>query len=355
MKKLHGVLLLLGLAFLAYLLWRIGLGELGHELGSLGWGLIPLILSEGAAELIHTAGWRHCLSGSLRSVPLMRLFSIRMAGYAINYLTPTASLGGEITKAALLAGNQRGPEAVSGVLLGKLCFGLAHLLFVCLGAVLVLWRLHLPWGLWVGMLISSGLVALGMGIFLLLQKRGQLGGLMRWLAARRIGGPALQRAAGAISEVDAVLQASYRDRPRELCLAIGWHLLGYSLGIVQAWLFFRLLTPNASWTLAAGIWFFGMWFDLVTFAVPLNLGTLEGSRILVLKAFGYSALLGMTYGVALRLAQLCWAAFGLATHGWLAAQAVDRPAASSVAPSRPEGQEGPCRAGAPAPGISREE
>jgi hypothetical protein len=97
-----------------------------------------------------------------------------------------------------------------------------------------------------------------------------------------------------------------------------WHLLGYSVGILQTWFFFTLLHQNASLALAASAWFLGLWFDLLTFAVPLNLGTLEGTRIISLKALGYDALLGMTYGVAIRLAQLFWAGFGLANYGLLA-------------------------------------
>ncbi len=61
-----------------------------------------------------------------------------------------------------------------------------------------------------------------------------------------------------------------------------------------------------------------MWFDLLTFAVPLNLGTLEGTRVVAFKAIGYSSLMGMTYGVATRLAQMSWAAFGLLSYAFLA-------------------------------------
>src|SRR5436190_23922042 len=118
MRKLHTVLLVLGAAFLAYLVWRIGAGELCRNVASLGWGLIPLILCEGVSEFIHVAGWRYCLSGNHRLLPMTFLFRIRLAGYAINYLTPTAAMGGEVTKAALLASKHRGPEAVSGVLIG---------------------------------------------------------------------------------------------------------------------------------------------------------------------------------------------------------------------------------------------
>jgi hypothetical protein len=89
------------------------------------------------------------------------------------------------------------------------------------------------------------------------------------------------------------------------------------VGIVQTWLFFHLLHQDTSWTVAASIWFLGMWFDLLTFAVPQNLGSLEGTRILILKAFGYTPVLGMTYGFALRLAMIFWSCFGLVIYTFL--------------------------------------
>jgi hypothetical protein len=57
-----------------------------------------------------------------------------------------------------------------------------------------------------------------------------------------------------------------------------------------------------------------MWFDLLTFAVPMNVGSLEGTRIVALKALGFTSLMGMTYGIALRLAQIFWAGVGLVSY-----------------------------------------
>ena len=330
MKKLHTLLLVLGAGFLVYLVWRTGIGELGRQVGMLGWGLVPFILCEGVAEFIHVAGWRYCLSGPHRSLSMLQLFQIRLAGYAINYLTPTAAMGGEVTKAALLASKNRGPEAVTGVLIGKVCFAFAHLLFVLIGSAVVLWRIDLPRALWLGMCVCGGLLACGMGAFLLLQKHGKLGAIVRWLVSHKVGGPRMQQAALGISEVDEALKAFYRQRPGALLKAVCWHQLGYSVGILQTWLFFNLLHQDVSWLLAAALWFLGMWFDLLTFAVPQNLGTLEGTRIVALRAIGYSALLGMTYGVALRLAQLFWSVVGLLVHGFLLRQATRQ-----LSPRRP--------------------
>jgi hypothetical protein len=316
MKRLHAILFILGAAFLVGLVWTIGPGELGGELKSLGWGLLPFVFGEGFAEMIHTVGWRRCLSGPLRSLPLPVLFRIRMSGYAINYLTPTASLGGEVIKATLLASKCPGPEAVSGLLVEKVAMATAHGLFVALGCVALQSRVDLPVALWTSMLLSGALVVSGIGTFLFLQSRGQLGGLVRWLAARKTAGSFLRKAADQITGVDKALSSFYREQPLDFCRAVLWHLLGFSVGIAQCWLFLRILEPGASLATAAAVCVFGMWFDLLTFAVPLNAGSQEGGRILVLKALGYSSLLGLTCGVALRLAQLFWAAVGLALYAW---------------------------------------
>jgi len=317
MKKLHAALLLLGIAFLAYLLWRIGIRQLGQQLASLGWGIVPFIALEFIAEVLHTVSWRCCLSGPHRQLPLTRLFGVRMAGYAINYLTPTAALGGEATKVALLVSDRHGMEAVSGVLAGKLSAGVGHLLFVLAGSVFVIGSVTLPRAVWIAMFLSGGIIAAGMLAFLLLQKYGKLGSLIRWLAGRRFIGRAFQKLATQFNEVDETLKAFHRERPWALAKAVGWEMIAHSTGILQTWWFFGFLHEPVSVMTATGVWVLGLWFDMLTFAVPLNLGTLEGSRIVAFKALGLDAISGMTYGVALRLAQLACACFGLMTYAWL--------------------------------------
>ena len=106
MKKFHTFSLILGFILLVVLIRSIGLKGLWQDLTLVGWGLLPLILIEGVADIFHTIGWRYCLSAPHRTLSFFRLFRIRMAGGAINYLTPTAALGGEVTKGTLLSLNQ---------------------------------------------------------------------------------------------------------------------------------------------------------------------------------------------------------------------------------------------------------
>lgn len=320
MKKLNAILLFAGVLFLGGLIYKIGADQLWQELRLMGWGLVLFILGEGIAEMIHTVGWRYCLAEPYRSLSWWRLFQIRMAGYAINYLTPTAALGGEATKVNLLLAYHRGPGAVSGVLIEKFCFAFSQVLFALIGSVFIVGHVHLSGPLWLSMLVSVGLVSAGIFSFFLLQKYGKLGALVRWLAARRPGNSTLQDLAAQITGVDEALRAFYVRQPRNLFLAVGWHLAGFSVTILQAWFFLYLLKQGASLPVAATVAFLGMWCDLLTFAVPMNMGTLEGTRVAVFKAIGSGAAAGVAYGLAIRMAQIAWSMFGLALYGWLMAR-----------------------------------
>jgi len=328
MKKFNVFFFLAGVLFLGALMSRIGVGGLWRELRLLGWGLFPFVLGEGIAEMIHTVGWRYCLAQPYRSLSWWQLYQIRMAGYAINYLTPTAALGGEASKIDLLAAYHCGPKAASGVLVEKFCFSIAQVLFVLIGTVFMAGRVHLQTPIWVSMFASISLLALGMLVFFLLQKYGKLGSLIRWLALRRPGNSTLQNVAEQTGRVDDALREFYARQSRDMWLAITWHLIGYCTGFFQTWLFLAAIGLKTSLPIVAAIWFLGMWFDLLTFAVPLNMGSLEGTRIIVFKAVGYAALPGMAYGLAIRFAQIFWSVAGLTIYGCLTARRKNSEAAA---------------------------
>jgi hypothetical protein len=309
-KKFHILSICLGVALLCLLLWKIGPHALWRDLAFLGWGLIPFILLEGIVDVFHTLGWRYCLSEPHRSLPFGRLFAIRMAGGSINYFTPTATLGGEIVKGTLLFLDHRGPEAASGVIIGKLSYSLSQLLFVVLGSIVVLSRIQLPAGASTALFVGSILLGAGIVGFLIVQRRGKLGTILRWAVSRRLGGRKMEEAARHITEVDGALKRFYEQYPSALPLSMFWHGVGLACSIVKTWYFLVFMT-GGSFFVAAGIWFLGTWFDLLTFAVPLGIGVQEGIRVLAFRTLGFSMSLGLTYGVALRLEQIFWAGIGL--------------------------------------------
>jgi len=224
------------------------------------------------------------------------------------------------------------------MVIGKLSFGLAHLLFVAVASIVFLPVMRFPPALRTALVLGSATLAGGTVVFLLLQKHGKLGVFVRWLIARNILAKTLRGIVPTIDRVDKALKTFYRERPWDLARSVFWHLLGYVVGVFATWYFLFLLREDRGLIVAAQIWCLVLWFDLVTFAVPLNLGVLEGGRLVAFRVFGFGALPGMTFGMVSRVAQLFWAGFGLVNYALLIPRTRPRTRPSHAPPEFSEQQ-----------------
>ena len=100
-KFIMGVFLLGGIVLLGWMVGQVGLRDLSRA-SRLGLLLVHFFLLEIIPDLLHTAGWAACFQGYQRRLRLWQLYGIRLAGNAINQVTPTATLGGEVVKVLLL-------------------------------------------------------------------------------------------------------------------------------------------------------------------------------------------------------------------------------------------------------------
>ena len=316
MKRFHILAISCGILLLFFLIWKIGIKEILLNFRILGFGIIPIILLEGVADIFHTLGWRACFTNQLRNLPFSKIFCIKLAGASINYLTPTLDLGGEVTKGTLLAFDHKGPEIATGLIIDKLSFAFSKLLFVVIGSLTLLWSIDISPSLRIGMFIGSGILGAGILGFLIVQRYGKLGSIVRWLVQHNLGGNLLKKTSEHITQIDNELKRFYKEYPYNLPISMLWHSLGFMCGIIQCWIFLLILTNESSMIIAAGIWLLGTWLDLVGFAIPSHIGVIEAGRVLVFKVMGYEASLGLAFGLALRAEQLFWAGVGLLIYIW---------------------------------------
>src|ERR1700704_6151166 len=91
-----------GLAILCSLMWQVGLVELRISVQALGFWLVPFLLLDSVSLWLHTVGWRACFRPGQHSLQLWQLGVLRLAGSAVNWVTPFAGIGGEVVKVLLL-------------------------------------------------------------------------------------------------------------------------------------------------------------------------------------------------------------------------------------------------------------
>ncbi len=109
-----------GLLLFGVLVARLGIDRVIANLQMVGWGIALIIAAEMLAFAANTLGWRAAFPAGVRVPSFGRLLLARIAGDSINYLTPTANLGGEFVRVRMLQGQAEVAPLVASVVVAKL-------------------------------------------------------------------------------------------------------------------------------------------------------------------------------------------------------------------------------------------
>src|SRR6266702_4923653 len=125
-----------GLGLLGVLVRNCGGAEVAGHLRQIGW-LAPFLPLPYIAILVcDTKGWACAIppTAQAHAVPLWYLSLARLAGEAINDLTPTASIGGEPVKVYLLRAHGLTTDAgLASVVVAKTTLTISQVVFILLG------------------------------------------------------------------------------------------------------------------------------------------------------------------------------------------------------------------------------
>ncbi len=330
-----------GIALLGVMVWQVGIADLLTSFRAVGFWIVPWILLESIPVVLHTVGWAACFHHRQCPIPFWRLGLVRLAGSAINQVTPTATIGGEVVKVLLLESALPREQVTASVVIDKASFTLAQMLYLALGLLYLTGRLSIPAKLRLSLSLIVGLISLGLLGFVAFQRYGLLSKLVRGLDGLNIGRARLHRLHQHLLPLEAHLAAYYTSHPWRFAGSLGLHFLAFAFGSIQTFLLLRLLLDNHAPQLAEAITaaIVIVALDQVCFFVPGSVGTFEGIRLTVLSTLGIAQVYGLAFGLMARLEGLFWngvglLAYALCTRTKLVSQLV-RPAASSPPVSPP--------------------
>lgn len=315
-KLIVWVFFLAGVALLCGMVWQVGIADLRTIFGAVGLWIVPWILLESIPVILHTAGWAACFPAHHGPVRFWHLLLIRLAGSAINQVTPTATIGGEVVKVLLLEPVLPREQAMASVVIGKASFTLAQGLFLALGILYLTNRLTIPPELQLSLSLTVGVITLGLLGFVAFQRYGLFSKLVRWLEGFNIGRDRLQRLHQHLLPLEAHLAAYYTSHPWRFGGSLCLHFLGFVFISIQIFLLLRLLlgshAPQFIDAVTATVVIAAL--DQVFFFVPGSLGTFEGIRFTVLSTLGIAQVYGLAFGLISRLENLFWNGLGLLAY-----------------------------------------
>jgi uncharacterized protein (TIRG00374 family) len=338
------VFLLAGLLLLGGMVWQVGIMDLLASFRVVGWWMVLWISLEIVPVLLHTAGWAACFQKSHHRVSFWRLFIVRLAGSAINQVTPTAMVGGEVVKVLLLESTLPRAQATAAVVIGKASFTMAQIFHLALGTLYLTGRLPLPAEVQLSLGLTIGLIALGLLGFIAVQRYGLLSKFVRWLSGFNIGQARLHRLNLHLIPLEASMAAYYIAHPWRFGLSLFLHFMACAFSNIQNFLLLCLLlganAPGLADAIIVTITIAAL--DQVFFFVPGRLGTLEGIRFIILSTFGIAQVYGLAFGLMARLQDLFWNGLGLLAYAWYTRTARRLPPVQQIASSPTASPPTPC-------------
>jgi putative membrane protein len=303
-----GVLLFIGV------LASQGLPAVVATLALAGWGLLlvalfhvlPLALDAAGIRVLFEAG---AARGSMRDALLTR-----WAGESANSLMPAGQIGGPVLMARHLA--QRGmrmQDAAAAITVNTTLQTFAQIAFALLGvALLGAQASHISISqnaLRASSLIASGLLALQVGGFYWMQRRGFFSKLMR-TATRFAGKRDWSQWMSQAEAIDLAVQSTY-GRSGPVAASFLLNLVGWLVGTGEVYLILQLIHHPVGWMDALLLESLGQAIRGAAFAIPGALGVQEGGYLLLAPLVGLPPEVGLTLSLAKRARELLLGVPGL--------------------------------------------
>jgi uncharacterized protein (TIRG00374 family) len=313
---LRYLLLGLGLLTLSLLVWHIGPGNIYNAAAQLGpTALIAILIPSVIMYVLEAYGWKMTLGPSAKDVPFWRVLGIRTAGEVVNMTTPTAYVGGEPLKAYLLQKHHVPMvEGLASVVIAKTTMTIAQVLFILIGIALSFWVLGSNGSsgqLVAAGLLSVGLLLFGIAAFLFVQRHGLFTWMLEMLRKLgfRIG--FLEVREEKLKSLDQIILNFYTHHQSRFYTSTGFYFLGWLAEALEVFVIISYLGGPANLLSAISIGGLSVFIKGGTFFIPGSLGAQDGGNLLLLKAFGYSDVTGITFALLRRFRELVWIGIGL--------------------------------------------
>ncbi len=316
MPVLKAALFVLGALTLSLLVWHIGITRIYEAVTQLGPSAMAAILLPSLLMYVLEAyGWQVTLGPRAKDVPFRRVLAIRTAGEVVNMTTPTAYVGGEPLKAYLLA-RQGVPliEGLASVVTAKTTMTIAQILFILAGIGLGFWLLGSDGSAGqtvTAALVSVGLLLFGVGAFVLIQRQGMFTWMLKILRRLGLRLEYLESREQQLMELDRTIADFYGRRQAAFLLSTVLFLLGWLAEALEVFVMVLCLGEPITVLSAVAIGALSVFIKGGTFFIPGSLGAQDAGNLLLLTAFGYGEVTGITFALLRRFREFVWIAIGL--------------------------------------------
>ena len=254
--------------------------------------------------------WKVVLRSQNVIIPFKHLFAYRLIGYGVSYLTPSAKLGGEPVRAALLTRHDmKFSEALSSVVIDKTIEVASSAIFFFIGVMIVFFRFALLGQIEVTMILFA-IIFLALMVFMyqrMSSGKGFIASFCKLLRLHKVKKWALSEKK--LEEFESRIIKFFQEDKKDFLLAF--------FACFMSWVFMFFEYKFAALILGYNLSFVAI-FLIISFVgaafivpVPMAIGSLEASQVAVFTMLGLKSAAGVALAFIIRIRDLLWSITGL--------------------------------------------
>lgn len=312
-KNINLIFFLTGIAILSYLVIDFGPVRLWVEVRKTGWWLLPITALWLLIYILNTVAWNIIL-GRQKTISFRKLLSLKISGFAINYLTPVVGLAGEPWKVMNIRKLIGIEKASASIILYNLMHVLSHFFFWVTAIFLVLFSIRPT---------STTYVFLGLLLIVLVwvitviykwHRKGIVFSFMRFVKRLPFLKKSAEKVLGkqdTLQEIEDQVVAFYNTRRGSFYATLVSEYVARVIGSVEFYFIMKAIGLDIDMMHAIYISAASSLLANLFFFIPLQLGTREGSLYLIYDSLRLTPGIGVFVSIVTRIREFFWIFIGL--------------------------------------------
>lgn len=310
------IFVIFGVVIALVLAHKLGLKSILSNFRSLGWFAFPIFFIGVMWNICYTLAWNQFLKRLKGHIGIFELFRTKIAGEAVNTVTPASFLGGDPVRIYILKKHYPLTEGTASVVVDRTLHTMSVLVTIFVGAIAAFWKLpFLPLNMRYGLPVILAICGIFMAFVFTHQKRGLFAFFMHILRKLRIKKSFSAKTVKKFNELDEHISSFYIKNPVNFWTALALHLGGRFLGILEIYAVGKVF--NDKFTFYASL-LLGALSPIVNFIfafIPGALGVLEGAYSGLLYLLRLPPGLGLSIQIFRRIRSLLWIIIGFVALG----------------------------------------
>lgn len=307
MKLLRRVIMIVAVAGLAFMLWKLDLHTVLRIVGHAGYGILVILALYLGALSLNTLGWRLSFDRrAARHYGLLELARLWMAMDGVNYFVPSGTVAGEVVRVTMLRDVVPVDMRAASIVVSRAGQTIAQIAFIILGLAFLVSRVpaadRIKWAEDASFWTFIAVVTLAL-ILLLFRRR-----LRPRIAAL------VYRTNGWVRDMFTVIRIYMTRAPLRFVGAVLAFMGAYAWYAVEAFWICRFIGTPVTVIMALAIDVLSVCVDGIFFMVPAKIGTQELGKAAIFGLLRMPVAAGLAYGIIRHIREIFWALAGLGVY-----------------------------------------